>query len=284
MSQASFLPEDYLQQKSERRTNLICLTLFAVVMFGVFAAFLVTNRSWTQIKNAQQVINVEYQQAALRIEELTELQAQEKQMRDKAELAGALVERIPRSILLAELINRMPQRLSLISFEMKSEKLKSSVTEVSTGKGTVKATRGSTGSLSGAARAKTKEEAAAEPKRIEPPRYKVNLTLLGVAPTDLEVSRYIAELTGYPMVQDVSLDYSIERQMGGSAMREFKIKMVLNPQADARNIEPLLKPRRPKNPMSDELELAPDAPRGGNLNLGNPDPPAFGDEPRPGKD
>ena len=284
MSHASFLPEDYLQQKAERRTNLICLTLFAVVMFGVFAAFLVTNRSWTQIKNAQQVINVEYQQAALRIEELTELQAQEKQMRDKAELAGALVERIPRSILIAELINRMPQRLSLISFEMKSEKLKSPVTEVTTGKGTVKATRGSTGNLSGPARPKSKDELAAEPKRIDPPRYKVNLTLLGVAPTDLEVSRYIAELTAYPMIQDVSLEYSEERDIAGSPMREFKIKMSLNPQADARNIEPLLKPRRPKNPMSDELQLSPATPGKGSLNLGTPEPPTFGDNPKPGKD
>ena len=31
----SFLPEDYLAQKAERRTNVISLVLFAVVMLGV---------------------------------------------------------------------------------------------------------------------------------------------------------------------------------------------------------------------------------------------------------
>ena len=44
MTDSSFLPEDYLAQKTERRTNLICLTLFAIVMLGVFAAFWITNR------------------------------------------------------------------------------------------------------------------------------------------------------------------------------------------------------------------------------------------------
>ena len=41
MSTTSFLPEDYLDQKAERRTNMISLALFAIVMVSVFAAFLV---------------------------------------------------------------------------------------------------------------------------------------------------------------------------------------------------------------------------------------------------
>jgi hypothetical protein len=31
----SFLPEDYLDQKAERRTNLISLSLFGIVMVSV---------------------------------------------------------------------------------------------------------------------------------------------------------------------------------------------------------------------------------------------------------
>ena len=36
MSTASLLPEDYLAEKAERRTNLICLSLFAIVMAAVW--------------------------------------------------------------------------------------------------------------------------------------------------------------------------------------------------------------------------------------------------------
>ena len=42
MTTASLLPEDYLAQKAERRTNLLCLLLFVIVMAGrVPGAFLV---------------------------------------------------------------------------------------------------------------------------------------------------------------------------------------------------------------------------------------------------
>ena len=114
----SFLPEDYLDQKAERRTNLISLSLFGIVMVSVFAAFLVTNRQWSQVKSARASINEQYEQAAAQIETLNELEQQKDQMLSKARLAAALVERVPRSILLAGLVNRMPNRLGLLEFEL----------------------------------------------------------------------------------------------------------------------------------------------------------------------
>ena len=124
MSNASFLPEDYLDQRAERHTNLISLTLFAIVMVSVFAAFLVTNSKWSQVKDTQRAINAEYAQAADKIKRLTDLETQRTRMMQKAELAMALVERVPRSILLAELINRMPPRMGLVKFFLKSKKIK----------------------------------------------------------------------------------------------------------------------------------------------------------------
>ncbi len=120
MSNTSFLPEDYLDQKADRRTNVVSLTLFGIVMVAVFAAFLFTNQQWTQVKAAQASINSQYQDAAAQIERLNELERQKNQMLNKAELAAALVERVPRSILLAELINRMPPRLGLLKFDLRS--------------------------------------------------------------------------------------------------------------------------------------------------------------------
>ena len=64
---ASFLPEDYLDQKAEQRTNLISLVLFAVVMLGVFLAFLFTNEKRSEVKQDQEVINARYQEAAEQI-------------------------------------------------------------------------------------------------------------------------------------------------------------------------------------------------------------------------
>ena len=41
MPQSSFLPEDYVTERAERRSSLISVVLFVVVMFGVVAAFFV---------------------------------------------------------------------------------------------------------------------------------------------------------------------------------------------------------------------------------------------------
>ena len=166
MSNTSFLPEDYLDQKADRRTNVVSLSLFGIVMVAVFAAFLFTNQQWTQVKAAQASINSQYQEAASQIERLNELELQKNQMLNKAELAAALVERVPRSILLAELINRMPPRLGLLKFDLRSEIVKSHQ-EPEQGR--------RTGRLKRPKRAKTRAEAAEEQEKIEPPHYRVSI-------------------------------------------------------------------------------------------------------------
>ena len=248
MSANSFLPEDYLAKRAEKRTNLICLALFAIVMATVFGAFLVTNRQWSQVKSAQAAINANYQDAGKQIQELSELEKQRDDMLDKAELAAALVERVPRSILLAELINRMPPQLGVLEFDLRSERRQPERTVVK---------RGDAKRISGKQRAQTREQAE-EQVKIEAPQYIVSVAMVGVAPTDLEVSRYMTELNAYPLLQDVSLVYSEEKEIEGRRLRQFRISMKLAPEADVREVDPLAVPRL-RNPMIDELMFKPPA-------------------------
>ncbi len=247
MNTSSFLPEDYLAQKAERRTNLISLSLFVVVMVAVLGAFLVTNRQWKQIKKQQSEINLAYQQAGEQIQEVNELEQQKDEMLRKAEIVSALIERVPRSILMAELINRMPNRLGLIKFDLKSEKIRN----VRSGK-----PLRTTGRHSGPSRGQTLREASETVKKIEAPRYTVTMFMVGVAPTDLEVSRYLAELNKYSLLDNVSLEYSSEKDFEGEIMREFKIVMVLSSDADVRMVKPLSMPRNLRNPMRDDSVIS----------------------------
>lgn len=249
MDNTSFLPDDYLAQKAERRTNIISLTLFGIVMIAVIGAFFVTNRQASQLKDLQESINTQYQQAGVQIQELTELEKQREEMLNKAELAAALVERVPRSILMAELINRMPERLALLEFELKSEKVKAPAAQPQQ--------KDASGRLVASAkpeRAKTVQEANSEPRKIDPPKYDVTITMVGVAPTDLELSKFMNALNNYPLLRGVSLEYSEQKEIQGRLMRQFKIAMTLNATADVRRIDPLIVPRI-KNPMSDEVQL-----------------------------
>ncbi|MCK4874011.1 MAG: hypothetical protein KAS72_14915 [Phycisphaerales bacterium] len=230
-SESSFLPEDYVEQRAERRTNIISLTLFAVVMAAVVAAFLVTNRQWNSVKSQQQAINVAYTSAAKEIEQLDLLQLQQETMMHKAELTAALIERVPRSVLLAELINRMPDEVSLLEFNL----------EVVEPKHARRSSKKSSVEDLGSRR-KTKGDASEdqEEQRIEVPRYDTNLELVGVAPTDVEVSQYISALNGCELLHSVTLKYSENSMVDERLVREFRIHMELNPNADARQIDPML--------------------------------------------
>jgi hypothetical protein len=164
-------------------------------------------------------------------------------------LAAALVERVPRSILLAELINRMPERLSLLEFDMKSERLKAAASPLDKddkGRLVTKAKE----------KAKTKEQAQDTVQKVESPKHRVTIAMVGVAPTDLEVSRYMTELNNFPLVQDVTLEYSEQKDFSGRMLRQFKINLSLNPEADVRRIDPLNVPRI-RNPMGDDVQISP---------------------------
>ena len=244
---ASFLPEDYLAQKAERRTNIISLVLFAVVMLAVLLAFVVTNQKWSKVKDEQARINSRFQQAAEQIDEVKKLDEQKDEMIHKAELAAALVERVPRSILLAELVNRMPPRLSLTEYTMESERVRTVArpardTDEKTGR--LKPKRG-----------KTKAEAATGPRKIEAPKYTIEIAMVGVAPTDLEVSRFLTELNGFTLVKNVILQYSEEQLIEEQVMREFKITMQLAPDADVRSLESLASDSSLGRPMTGNVSL-----------------------------
>jgi Tfp pilus assembly protein PilN len=249
MNNTTFLPEDYLAKRAEMRTNLISLALFAVVMLAVVGAFLFTSRQGRMLKQKQEQINAEYQKAGQQIQELTTLQQQKDEMLSKAAVAGALVERVPRSILLAELINRMPPQLALLEFDMKSEKLKPPAPPQE---------KDSKGRLVTSAKdkLKTKQDAGETVKKVEVPKYKVAIAMTGVAPSDLEVAKFMQELNSFVLLQNVTLEYSEQKEIEGRVMRQFKIHLALNPEEDVRDISQTIVPRI-KNPMTDELQFNP---------------------------
>ncbi len=120
----SFLPEDYLEKRTQRRTNVICLALFVVVMSGVIGAFFVTDAQSSELRKREIGVNQRFEEAAKRIEQFEQLQKNKQAMLRKAKITSVLIERVPRSIVLAELINNMPTTLSLLEMELETRVIK----------------------------------------------------------------------------------------------------------------------------------------------------------------
>ena len=232
----SFLPYDYVRDARERRSSIVALALFVVVMGSVFAAFLVTNRQWNDVRVAQANVNEATEKAAKEIEEMKSLEAMRAQMVEKAELARGLLEPVPRSVLLATLVNTMPGDLSLLEFDLKSEEIKAPKQDAPA-RNDPRVRRA----------VKKEPEAPAKP---EPVRRRALLTATGVAPDDLDVSRWMSALSRVSYLEGIRLEVSEEKEIRGQRMRQFKISMRIEPGADVRGWDGLQALRTPEDPMN----------------------------------
>lgn len=211
----SFLPEDYLQKKIAIRTNVICITLFVLVMVGVIGAYLVTDRQRGEVRQLQSDVNGQFREAARRIEQLDQLQKDKKRMLQRRKVAEVLVEKVPRSVILAELTNQMPATLSLLEFDMETKVLKN-------------APRPKTAIQREKQKNKKQRDNLAKPDQPEIKPTELTLKLVGVAPTDLEVSQFLERLSHHELFQNIYLQYSEDTTIQEQQMRKFEVDLTLN--------------------------------------------------------
>ncbi len=242
----SFLPEDYLQKKIARRTNAICITLFALVMAGVVGAYLVTDRQRAEVRRLQDEVNVSFEDAAKRIEQLEQLQIDNKIMLQRRKVAEVLVERIPRSVILAELTNRMPSTLSLLEFDMETKVLRT-------------APRPKTAIQRETEKNAKDRKKLKQPDLVEIKPTELTLTLIGVAPTDLEVSQFLAMLNQHELFQNIYLRYSEGTTVQDRAMRKFELELTLNQNIDPHRLDN--NTELPMDPMGDTISINQDGKR-----------------------
>lgn len=242
----SFLPEDYVRSRTERRANLISLSLFGVVMLCVVGAFFATNGRWMEVRERRRVIDEHYQQQAVRIEQLKTLEAQREAMIAKAEITTTLVELVPRSVLLAELSRRLPGEMTMLGFELESVQVQADKTDAVVKKQKASGVRsladGKGGSKAGA------EEEEAPP---EPPRYRQTLTLEGVAIRNDDIAEYLSRLKDSELFETVELSYIKEAKVEGIDLRKFELVAKISEYTDAREMfldsgpaQPLPEPRQ----------------------------------------
>lgn len=241
----SFLPEDYIEKKAENRNLFIAVFLFIVVTLGVVGAFFVTNRQWSTVKARQQEINRHYATETAKIEQLKVLEAQKQEMLEKAEVTTALIEKVPRSILLAELINRMPQELTLTELNLKSKRLAEPKPRPAPNQPKAGQPRTLATARPGAPRPGEKPE---PPPKPAPPRYEFKIEILGLAGADEEIADYHRALVDCPLLEKVEILYSGDVKVEEVRMRKFRIECMVRSNADARHIEPLQVPRLPPRP------------------------------------
>lgn len=236
MDKMSFLPEDYLEKRIELRANMICLSLFAVVLVAIIGACFVTDQQRAEVQHQRQVISTKYQDAAKRIVQLEQLHQRKADMLRKVRITAKLIEPVPRTLILSELINHMPVHLGLLDLEMETK-----VTRVTLAR-----------SRTTLQQAKSGGDVADDRLDAPDPQVEVSLRLVGVAPTDIHVARFMHAISKAPLFTDVNLSFSEQVNISDLPLRKFQVEMKLNHDVDVEKIQPLQVSRiRRANPMGD---------------------------------
>lgn len=222
----SFLPQDYVQRKSEARANFLGLFLFAAVMLMVVGAFAASNRRWESVIAEEARITKESEAEQLKIAQLRELEKQREAMIDKAQVVSALIDPVPRSVLLAELHIRKPDDVTLM--ELKLESKRQQVAAPAPAK-QVK-------SLSAGAQKNAKPGEGEKPDKPAPPKIEQIVSLVGVSTQNSTIADYIASLKSCPLLQSVELQYIQETVVDEMTLRKFQLEIKLRPEADARQL------------------------------------------------
>lgn len=214
MSNINFVPDDYVQSNESRRANLMCLVLFSVVMAAWGGSF-VTIKIRQRACNAEEaLVNAKMARMQEAIKKFEELQTRRKEMMRTALTTAELIEPVPRSVVLASLTNNLPAGVSLVKLNLIQKEPQS------------RSRRNAAKSRYEAAKQAGVADAGAKPggeKQLD-----TNLTIEGMAPSDLQVAAYIEQLGVSSLLTNVALVESKEKKIDETSFRHFKLTAMLS--------------------------------------------------------
>ena len=224
MVNINFVPDDYTQSNESRRTNLIYLILFAVVMTALGGSFVSIKIRQRACRTSEEMVNARMTEIQEAIKQFEELQTKKREMMKTALTTAELLEPVPRSILLASLTNNLPQGVSLSEVNMIQKQSKESGAAAKTSKYQAaqakKAASQSTGSQQAAQSQSNEPE---NPEKL----LETQIAIGGIAPSDLQVASYIKQLSNSSLLDNVSLVESKECKLQDSTVRQFKLSAML---------------------------------------------------------
>ncbi len=222
----SFLPAEYVKGKSQLRANIIALFLFVLVLAGVVGAFVVNHQRWRRVNVEQEMVAAAFEEEAAKIDQLKSLEGQRVELIERAEVVTALKDRVPRSVLIGEIVRSIPEGLTLTVLNLEGERVR-----VVLPKPDPKDTK--TRTLKGKNVGKGKDAKDTKPAKVLPPRFKFSLAAEGIAVDNDDVADFLASIKASPLFGDVELQYINETTIDKQKYRKFKVTMILLEKAEA---------------------------------------------------
>ena len=209
MVKIDFVPNDYIQQRRSSRANFMYLILFVAFMVVIGVTFSIIKIRQRAVESALVAVNAKMAEAQEQITQLEELQIKGKTMMRTMAMTAELLEPVPKSVILACLTNNLPGGVSLLELKLTVKEAKPSASK------SASASQYQAASAAGGT-------AVSKEKILE-----THIEIKGIAPSDIEVANYIAQLGDSILLTNVALVESKEHKIDKTKFREFKLTAVL---------------------------------------------------------
>ena len=211
MLNINFVPDDYIQSNESRRTNLMYLVLFAVVMAALGGSFATIRIRRQAVRAKEKLVNTKMTHLQKAIQQFEDLQTRRKAMMKTALTTAQLLEPVPRSIVLASLTNSLPPGVSLAKLDLIQKESKQAARPVPANK------------YQAARAEKTADQTEVSREQL----LETHIGIQGMAPSDLQVAAYIERLGASSLLENVALVESKEHKIEDTTFREFKLTAML---------------------------------------------------------
>jgi len=213
MLNINFVPDDYVQSSESRRTNLMYLVLFGVVMAVLGGSFLTIKLRQRAFRAKGGLVNAKMVRAQEAIRQFEKLQTKRRVMMKTALTTAELLEPVPRSVLLASLTNTLPPGVSLLRLSLVQKEPKQA--------------RRVAGPANKYREAQAKKATAAQAKVSREKLLETHIDIGGMASSDLQVAAYIERLSSSSLLDNVALVESKEYKIEDMTYRQFKLTALL---------------------------------------------------------
>ena len=215
MVNINFVPDDYIQNSESRRTNLMYLVLFGVVMVALGGSFMTIKIRQRALSAKEKLVDAKLSRAENTIKQLEELRTKRNTMMKTALTTAELLEPVPRSTVLATLTNSLPAGVSLLRVNMVQKKPK----QMPTARATALTNKYQAAQ---AGKRTTAQATVSQEKLLE-----TRIDIEGIAPSDLQVAAYIELLSNSALLDNVELVESKEQKIEDMTFSQFKLTAML---------------------------------------------------------
>jgi hypothetical protein len=202
MHEVEFIPEWYPRLLRRRRIIIVqgWLTLLLVVALAMW--LLLAQRNARAAEAAVTVLDIELAATDDALQKLNDLRELQRQWRQQDEIISRLGLHVETTRMLTMLSNIMPPEMAIQSLTMQVEERERPMTSL--------------------ARARDVQN-----RRPSTERW-MNVRMVGVVPTDIELANLLGRLDVVPFFDRVALTYSRDRVDRGHLMREFEVAFSVN--------------------------------------------------------